>query len=339
MTVARFEHSRLFFLKFMAQAHLTQAEEGWISRAEGFDFPSLRSSLVSQSCLLALRVSGLAARAQRGPLSVSLPTVEVKPVLPGAMPSSMGGGGGGSPSPVELRGALAGPVDPALREQQLQQELLALKQQQQLQKQLLFAEFQKQHDHLTRQHEVQLQKHLKVSEGGAGGPPRPLTPAWTCSPCSPRPAPVPLQQQQMLAAKRQQELEQQRQREQQRQEELEKQRLEQQLLILRNKEKSKESKARGLRGQPGLLRVSPRLWGPGPSSRISCALSRRCHRQHRGEAEAPGIPPVEVKGAHARRPQPFPPAASQMLVMTLGRPGSQRCPAQGLSACRLERGS
>ncbi|XP_036923839.1 histone deacetylase 5 isoform X6 [Sturnira hondurensis] len=135
--------------------------------------------------------------------------VEVKPVLPGTMPSSMGGGGGGSPSPVELRGALAGPVDPALREQQLQQELLALKQQQQLQKQLLFAEFQKQHDHLTRQHEVQLQKHLK--------------------------------QQQMLAAKRQQELEQQRQREQQRQEELEKQRLEQQLLILRNKEKSKES--------------------------------------------------------------------------------------------------
>nr|KAF6295793.1 histone deacetylase 5 [Myotis myotis] len=145
----------------------------------------------------------------RTPLHGIPVAVEVKPVLPGAMPSSMGGGGGGSPSPVELRGALAGSVDPALREQQLQQELLALKQQQQLQKQLLFAEFQKQHDHLTRQHEVQLQKHLK--------------------------------QQQMLAAKRQQELEQQRQREQQRQEELEKQRLEQQLLILRNKEKSKES--------------------------------------------------------------------------------------------------
>uniref|UniRef100_A0A8C2MU58 Histone deacetylase n=1 Tax=Cricetulus griseus TaxID=10029 RepID=A0A8C2MU58_CRIGR len=146
----------------------------------------------------------------RTPLHSIPVAVEVKPVLPGAMPSSMGGGGGGSPSPVELRGALAGPMDPALREQQLQQELLVLKQQQQLQKQLLFAEFQKQHDHLTRQHEVQLQKHLK-------------------------------QQQEMLAAKRQQELEQQRQREQQRQEELEKQRLEQQLLILRNKEKSKES--------------------------------------------------------------------------------------------------
>lgn len=146
----------------------------------------------------------------RTPLHSIPVAVEVKPVLPAAMPSSMGGGGGGSPSPVELRGALAGPMDPALREQQLQQELLVLKQQQQLQKQLLFAEFQKQHDHLTRQHEVQLQKHLK-------------------------------QQQEMLAAKRQQELEQQRQREQQRQEELEKQRLEQQLLILRNKEKSKES--------------------------------------------------------------------------------------------------
>uniref|UniRef100_A0A8C5L8R0 Histone deacetylase n=1 Tax=Jaculus jaculus TaxID=51337 RepID=A0A8C5L8R0_JACJA len=146
----------------------------------------------------------------RTPLHSIPVAVEVKPVLPGAMPSSMGGGGGGSPSPVELRGALAAPVDPALREQQLRQELLVLKQQQQLQKQLLFAEFQKQHDHLTRQHEVQLQKHLK-------------------------------QQQEMLAAKRQQELEQQRQREQQRQEELEKQRLEQQLLILRNKEKSKES--------------------------------------------------------------------------------------------------
>lgn len=126
-------------------------------------------------------------------------------------------------------------MDPALREQQLQQELLVLKQQQQLQKQLLFAEFQKQHDHLTRQHEVQLQKHLK-------------------------------QQQEMLAAKRQQELEQQRQREQQRQEELEKQRLEQQLLILRNKEKSKESKALGLLLGP----ATPRLQAPG--SAVPCPV-------------------------------------------------------------------
>lgn len=51
------------------------------------------------------------------------------------------------------------------------------------------------------------------------------------------------QQQEILAAKRQQELEQKRKLEQQRHEELEKQRLEQQLIMLRNKEKGKESKA------------------------------------------------------------------------------------------------
>ncbi|XP_040187004.1 histone deacetylase 5 isoform X8 [Rana temporaria] len=141
-----------------------------------------------------------------------MPTaVEVTPLLSAAVPSSSSL----PPSPGELRQeprAASGPgavMDPVNREQQLQQQLILLKQQQQLQKQLLFAEFQKQHENLTRQHEVQLQKHLK-------------------------------QQQEILAAKRQQELEQQRKRERQRQEEAEKQRLEQQLLILRNKEKSKE---------------------------------------------------------------------------------------------------
>lgn len=183
-----------------------------VPKAQGL-VEMLQTIYETESCFSADGMSGREPSLEilpRTPLHSIPVAVEVKPVLPAAMPSSMGGGGGGSPSPVELRGALAGPMDPALREQQLQQELLVLKQQQQLQKQLLFAEFQKQHDHLTRQHEVQLQKHLK-------------------------------QQQEMLAAKRQQELEQQRQREQQRQEELEKQRLEQQLLILRNKEKSKES--------------------------------------------------------------------------------------------------
>lgn len=82
---------------------------------------------------------------------------------------------------------------------------------------------------------------------------------------------MPLQQQQeMLAAKRQQELEQQRQREQQRQEELEKQRLEQQLLILRNKEKSKESKTWGLLPpsalHPPAVGSSPRA----PRSAVPC---------------------------------------------------------------------
>ncbi|XP_069093953.1 histone deacetylase 5 isoform X2 [Pleurodeles waltl] len=149
----------------------------------------------------------LLSRSQVHTLPVT--AIDVKPVLGVTMPTTSSS----STSPVDLRTDLRGAVpgvDPMVREQQLQHELLLLKQQQQLQKQLLFAEFQKQHEHLTRQHEVQLQKHLK-------------------------------QQQEILAAKRQQELEQQRKREQQRQEELEKQRLEQQLLILRNKEKSKES--------------------------------------------------------------------------------------------------
>ncbi|KAF0032261.1 hypothetical protein F2P81_014551 [Scophthalmus maximus] len=165
--------------------------------------------------------------------SAAMPTtvVEVKTSLPSGMQSPVetagehrggGGEGGGGPGegpgggggPVDLRteprvGSLSGgaPVDTALREQQLQQELLLLKQQQELQKQLLFAEFQKKHEVLTRQHEVQLQEHLK----------------------------------ELLAAKRQQELEQKRKLELQRHEEQEKQRLEQQLLLLRNKEKGKES--------------------------------------------------------------------------------------------------
>ncbi|XP_053469247.1 histone deacetylase 5 isoform X5 [Ictalurus furcatus] len=136
------------------------------------------------------------------------------PVAGGVSEQSGGGGGGNAGGPVDLRtdprlSALS-VMDPALREQQLQHELLLLKQQQELQKQLLFAEFQKQHEVLTRQHEVQLQEHLK-------------------------------QQQELLAAKRQQELEQKRKLEQQRHEEMEKQRLEQQLIMLRNKEKGKES--------------------------------------------------------------------------------------------------
>lgn len=48
------------------------------------------------------------------------------------------------------------------QEQQLQQELVALKHKQQLQRQLLIAEFQRQHEQLSRQHEIQLQEHIKV---------------------------------------------------------------------------------------------------------------------------------------------------------------------------------
>ncbi|XP_054615130.1 histone deacetylase 5 isoform X2 [Dunckerocampus dactyliophorus] len=137
--------------------------------------------------------------------TTAMPTavLEVKSSLPSGMQSPVG-------TANEQRGGSGEGVDTTLREQQLQHELVLLKQQQELQKQLLFAEFQKKHEVLTRQHEVQLQEHLK-------------------------------QQQELLAAKRQQELEQKRKLEQQRHEEQEKQRLEQQLLLLRNKEKGKES--------------------------------------------------------------------------------------------------
>ncbi|XP_016059119.1 PREDICTED: histone deacetylase 4 [Miniopterus natalensis] len=103
-------------------------------------------------------------------------------------------------------------AEPALREQQLQQELLALKQKQQLQRQILIAEFQRQHEQLSRQHEAQLHEHIK-------------------------------HQQELLAMKHQQELlEHQRKLERHRQEqELEKQHREQKLQQLKNKEKGKES--------------------------------------------------------------------------------------------------
>ena len=69
-------------------------------------------------------------------------------------------------SPLDLRTDLRmlGPgSDPGLWERQLQQELLLIQKQQQIQKQLLISEFQKQHEKLTRQHQAQLQEHLKVS--------------------------------------------------------------------------------------------------------------------------------------------------------------------------------
>ncbi|KAJ8349641.1 hypothetical protein SKAU_G00247710 [Synaphobranchus kaupii] len=112
---------------------------------------------------------------------------------------------------VDQQFALA-PAEPGQREQQLQQELLALKQKQQIQRQLLIAEFQRQHEQLSRQHEAQLQEHVK-------------------------------HQQDMLALKHQQELlEHQRKMEKHRQEqEMEKQHREQKLLLLKNKERGQES--------------------------------------------------------------------------------------------------
>ncbi|XP_072268637.1 histone deacetylase 9 isoform X2 [Pyxicephalus adspersus] len=104
-------------------------------------------------------------------------------------------------------------LDPTIREKQLQQELLLIQQQQQIQKQLLIAEFQKQHENLTRQHQAQLQEHLKL-------------------------------QQELLAMKQKQEIlerEKEHKMEQQRQEqEAERQRREQQLAHPRSKERAKE---------------------------------------------------------------------------------------------------
>uniref|UniRef100_A0A8C1YR20 Histone deacetylase n=1 Tax=Cyprinus carpio TaxID=7962 RepID=A0A8C1YR20_CYPCA len=137
----------------------------------------------------------------------SLSTVDVSVALPLQVPPSA--------IPMDLRVdhqfALA-PTDPAQREQQLQQELLALKQKQQIQRQLLIAEFQRQHEQLSRQHEAQLHEHVK-------------------------------HQQDLLALKHQQELlEHQRKLERHRQEqELEKHQREQKLQLLKNKERGQES--------------------------------------------------------------------------------------------------
>ncbi|XP_058233607.1 histone deacetylase 5 isoform X3 [Hemibagrus wyckioides] len=178
----------------------------------------LQTIYETESCFSSDSTAGTSMPSTVVEVKSSLPSGMQSPVAGGVGEQSGGGGGGGGGSgggPVDLRtdprlSALS-VMDPTLREQQLQHELLLLKQQQELQKQLLFAEFQKQHEVLTRQHEVQLQEHLKQ------------------------------QQQELLAAKRQQELEQKRKLEQQRHEEMEKQRLEQQLIMLRNKEKGKES--------------------------------------------------------------------------------------------------
>uniref|UniRef100_A0A8C5PQV8 Histone deacetylase n=1 Tax=Leptobrachium leishanense TaxID=445787 RepID=A0A8C5PQV8_9ANUR len=117
--------------------------------------------------------------------------------------------------PMDLRLDPQYPIpgsETSAREQQLQQELMALKQKQQIQRQLLIAEFQRQHEQLSRQHEAQLHEHVK-------------------------------QQQELLAMKHQQELlEHQRKLEQHLQEqEMEKQQREQKLILLKNKEKGKES--------------------------------------------------------------------------------------------------
>ncbi|XP_021480850.2 histone deacetylase 5 isoform X2 [Oncorhynchus mykiss] len=242
----------------------------------------LQTIYETESCFSSDAVSSSEQPLELLPLSQvsAMPSaaVEVKTTLPSGMQSPVGGSeqgvGGG---PVDLRtdprlGPLGGGVDPAMREQQLQHELLLLKQQQELQKQLLFAEFQKQHEVLTRQHEVQLQEHLKASLQ---------------------------QQQEILAAKRQQELEQKRKLEQQRHEELEKQRLEQQLLMLRNKEKGKESAIASTEVKLKLQEFLLSKKEPGTPGGLNHSFPQKCWGAHHTsldpnsppQSNTPGTPP------------------------------------------------
>ncbi|XP_051576419.1 histone deacetylase 9-B [Myxocyprinus asiaticus] len=133
-------------------------------------------------------------------------SVDIKPEVPLALDPS---------SPLDLRMDIrmqGSAADPSVWERQLQQELLLIQKQQQIQKQLLINEFQKQHENLARQHQAQIQEHLKL-------------------------------QQELQAMKQQQEqLEKERKLELQSQErELESHRREQQVLVLRNRERSRES--------------------------------------------------------------------------------------------------
>ncbi|XP_077088209.1 histone deacetylase 4-like isoform X2 [Siphateles boraxobius] len=132
-----------------------------------------------------------------------IPTVELSSALPVRVPPAA--------IPMDLRVEPEPALDSGRREQ-LQQELLGLKHKQQVQRQLLITEFQRQHDQLSRQHEAQLQEHMQ-------------------------------HQQDLLALKHQQELlEHQRKMEHHRlEQELEKHQREQKLQLLKNKERGQES--------------------------------------------------------------------------------------------------
>lgn len=133
-------------------------------------------------------------------------SVDVKPEVPFALDPG---------SPLDLRTDIrmqGSGSDPSMWERQLQQELLLIQKQQQIQKQLLISEFQKQHENLVRQHQAQIQEHLK------------------------------LQQELQVMKQQQEKLEKERKLELQSQErELERHRREQQVLFLRNRERNRES--------------------------------------------------------------------------------------------------
>lgn len=104
------------------------------------------TNAVPSFCLPAVDInSALPLRLPPAAIPMDLRVDQQQQVSP---PAQLSPGGGGAAASV--------------REQQLQQELLALKQKQQIQRQILIAEFQRQHEQLSRQHEAQLQEHIKV---------------------------------------------------------------------------------------------------------------------------------------------------------------------------------
>ncbi|XP_072536737.1 histone deacetylase 9-B isoform X4 [Salminus brasiliensis] len=136
------------------------------------------------------------------PPALLIRPVDVKPDVPLALEPV---------SPLDLR-TDGRTLDPNVWERQLQQELLLIQKQQQIQKQLLINEFQKQHENLLRQHQAQLQEHLK------------------------------LQQELQVMKQQQEQLEKEKKLEQQNQErELERNRRQQQALILRSRERARET--------------------------------------------------------------------------------------------------
>ncbi|XP_031708954.1 histone deacetylase 9-B isoform X1 [Anarrhichthys ocellatus] len=137
-------------------------------------------------------------------------------------------------SPLDLRTdlrMLGSGSDPGLWERQLQQELLLIQKQQQIQKQLLISEFQKQHEKLTRQHQAQLQEHLKLQHDLQA-----------------------MKQQQELAEKERR-LEQQQQSQQEKEQERNRREQHVSSLILRGKERSRE----GLTGAVASTEVKQKL--------------------------------------------------------------------------------
>ncbi|XP_076157291.1 histone deacetylase 9-B [Alosa pseudoharengus] len=83
--------------------------------------------------------------------------------------SSGGSSSNGSVEEAEMRGGGGGggggwEREPEEWEQELQRELLLIQRQQYIQKQLLISEFHKQHQNLLRQHQAQLQEHIKLQQ-------------------------------------------------------------------------------------------------------------------------------------------------------------------------------